>query len=264
VIEALFEPDGGGWVPTGHARGPWNPEHLHGGPVAALLAREAEATTTAGAGPFRVTRLTVELLRPVLLAHLEVTGALVRPGGRVQLVEVEATQDGQPVARARALRIRTKAVSLPGEALAKVPSPPPPGPERGLRASAPRSGGLGFHTTGADLRFVEGSFTEPGPSMVWIRLAVPVVVGEVPSPLQRVVGAADFGNGVGSPLPFDGYLFINPDLSVHLLRQAAGEWVGLEARVHVDGEGIGLAQSRLWDARGVLGRSLQSLLVDRQ
>ncbi len=263
MVDALFQRDGTGWFPTPHARGPWNPEHLHGGPVAALLAREVETTTTAGAGPFRVARLTVELLRPVLLAHLDVKAALARPGGRVQLVEAEATQGGRVVARARALRIRTKPVPLPEEVASKGPAPPP-GPERGRRASAPRSGGPGFHTTGAELRFVEGSFTEPGPSMVWIRLAFPVVAGEDPTPLQRVAGAADFGNGVGSPLPFDGYVFINPDLSIHLLREPAGEWVGLEAGMQVDGEGIGLAQSRLWDGRGALGRSLQSLLVDRQ
>jgi len=39
--------------------------------------------------------------------------------------------------------------------------------------------------------------------------------------------------------------------------------VCLEAVTRVEPHGIGLAESRLWDERGVIGRSLQSLLVDR-
>jgi hypothetical protein len=42
-----------------------------------------------------------------------------------------------------------------------------------------------------------------------------------------------------------------------------GEWVCLEATTAVEAQGVGLAESRLWDERGVLGRSLQSLLLDR-
>ena len=49
------------WLPTDLARGPWDPGALHGGPVAALLARAAEPLLE----PLQPVRLTVELLRPV-------------------------------------------------------------------------------------------------------------------------------------------------------------------------------------------------------
>ena len=41
-VPALFVPDGDDLVPTDLARGPWSPESLHGGPVAALVTRATE------------------------------------------------------------------------------------------------------------------------------------------------------------------------------------------------------------------------------
>ncbi|MGH9065260.1 MAG: thioesterase family protein [Acidimicrobiales bacterium] len=273
---ALFHPGPGRdvWLPTEQSRGPWSPAHLHGGPVAALLARAVEAAPTDGGGPFHVARVTVELQRPVRVdAPVSVASALARPGRKVQLVEATLTQGGRVVSQARALRIRTAPVPIlvpipvPGTAEAEVdpaqgPDRRPPGPDEGRRVPSPRGGAAGFHTTGAELRFVEGAFAEPGPATVWVRLAVPVVPGEEPSPLQRAVAAADFGNGVASPLRFDQYLFINPDLTVHLSRPPVGEWVGLQATMRPEADGVGLAQSRLWDRDGVVGRSLQSLFIE--
>jgi hypothetical protein len=119
-----------------------------------------------------------------------------------------------------------------------------------------------FHSAGAEMRFVVGEFDGRGPAVVWVRLAVPVLPGEEPSPLQRVAAAADFGNGVSSELDFAHYLFINPDLSVHLHRPAVGEWVCLDASTTIGIPGVGLAHSALWDVHGPIGRSLQSLLVE--
>ncbi|MGH9068537.1 MAG: thioesterase family protein [Acidimicrobiales bacterium] len=266
---SLFEPAGGGWwKPTEESRGPWSPDALHGGPVAALLARAVEGAGTGsagGAGPFHTARVTVELLRPVGLDPVAATAEVVRPGRKVQLVEASLAQGDRVVARARALRIRSAPVPVPEAALAPLPEAvAPPGPEEGRLVASPRAGAHGFHTTGAELRFVAGAFAEPGPATVWVRLAVPVVPGEEPSALQRAVAAADFGNGVASPLPFDGWSFINPDLTVYLSRPPAGEWIGLEARMRPEAHGVGLAESRLWDARGEVGRSLQALLIERQ
>ena len=46
-------------------------------------------------------------------------------------------------------------------------------------------------------------------------------------------------------------------------RQPVDEWVCLESATSVQPHGIGLTESRLWDRRGPIGRSLQSLLLDR-
>jgi hypothetical protein len=114
------------------------------------------------------------------------------------------------------------------------------------------------------MRYVAGDFDRRGPATVWVRLAVPVVAGEEITPLQRVVAAADMGNGVSSELDFTQYLFINPDLTVYLHRPAIGEWVCLDASTTIGVPGAGVAQSALWDAHGPIGRSLQGLLVERR
>jgi len=51
-------------------------------------------------------------------------------------------------------------------------------------------------------------------------------------------------------------------LSVHLHRPAVGEWVCLDASTTIGIPGVGLAESRLWDVHGPIGRSVQSLLVE--
>lgn len=268
MTASLFVPDGEGFMPTEHARGPWDPNALHGGPVAALLARGVEHAHDGGTD-LDVVRLTVELLRPVPLEPLAVRVEIPRPGRRIQLVEVTLAlaSSGTEVARARALRIRRLPVALPfddpafAEHLEAEPPPPPP------EAGRPERSGwtpelVAFHKDGAEHRFVAGSWDEPGPVTVWIRLLVPVLPGEEPSGVQRAVAAADFGNGVARVLPFETHTFVNPDLTVHLLRPPRGEWIGMQTRTHVGPDGYGLAESALHDVHGRVGRSVQSLLLD--
>ena len=89
----------------------------------------------------------------------------------------------------------------------------------------------------------------------------PLVRGEDPSPLQRLAAAADFGNGISSPLSWDDYVFINPDLTVYIDRPPEGEWIGLEASTRVVDRGVGISESVLYDERGSVGRALQALVV---
>jgi acyl-coenzyme A thioesterase PaaI-like protein len=258
---SLFEPvDDGAWQPTGFARGPWSPDACHGGPVAALLAGALEA---AGGGehPMNPARLTVELLRPVPLTPLHLRTNVSRPGRKVQLVDAElTTTDGSVVATARLLRIRAKHLRAAPVSTRGLAAPAPPA---GLPRSRMVAGDLpAFHSHGVEHRFVAGVFGEPGPATDWIRLTVPVVPGVEPTPLQRVAAAADFGNGISGVTDFATMLFINPDLTIHLHRQPEGEFVCLEAVTWMEDNGLALAESRLWDEHGPIGRSLQSLLVD--
>jgi hypothetical protein len=112
-----------------------------------------------------------------------------------------------------------------------------------------------------EYRFVSGSFLERGPATVWMRPRHPLVEGELPTPLQRVLIAADTGNGASATLDLARHLFINVDLTVHLHRLPEGEWVCLDAITLPEATGVGLAESRLYDERGALGRSLQTLLL---
>jgi hypothetical protein len=212
-----------------------------------------------------VARLTIDILRPVPLTPLSLSTAWSRPGRRVQMVEARLRAGEVEVARASGLRIRRADLPVP----AGVYTPPPPsGPAQGSDGSPPWERCIvtpAFHHDAVEHRFVDGGFGRPGPATDWIRLKVPLVAGEVASPLVRVAAAADFGNGISWELSrLDGWSFINPDLTIYLQRPAIGEWVALEAATSLGPFGVALAESRLWDEQGPIGRAVQSLLLDRE
>lgn len=119
-----------------------------------------------------------------------------------------------------------------------------------------------YHTHATEHRFARGNWVDLGPSFDWVRLVVPVVPGVEISPLVRVAAAADFGNGVSAPLPFDDWLFINPDVTVHLHRMPVGEWVGLDTHCYLESNGVGQSNTELFDEVGRIGHGNQSLLLD--
>jgi hypothetical protein len=95
-----------------------------------------------------------------------------------------------------------------------------------------------------------------------MRLRQPLLPGQTLTPLARLAATADFGNGVSAVLPFDRYLFINADLTIHLHRHPLGEWIGLHARTLLRSGGVGLAESVLHDVHGPVGRAFQTLVVE--
>lgn len=262
MLDALFRPDGDRWMPHDLARGPWSPHALHGGPVAALLARTAERAETPG--PMHPARLTVELLRPVPFEPLVATAAVVRPGRKVQWIEARLHAGTAEVARATLLRIRAADVPWPARTAGGDTALPFPGPAAGTAVRAPwaEDARAAYHSTATEHRVVRGAWGELGPTTDWIRLRHPLVPGEDPSPLQRVAAVADFGNGISSALPYEAYRFINPDLTVTLHRLPATEWVGLDAVTFPERHGVGVAESVLYDERGRIGHAAQTLLLE--
>jgi hypothetical protein len=260
MTTALYRRDGEHFVPSELTRGPWRPDAQHGGPPSALLVR-AIARHEDGERMF-ITRLTVELLRPIPLAPVTVSTTFERPGKRVQLVRASLAVDGVEVARATALRMRRAQLTLP-KLPATAMAPPHHSQGRPRTDDMFRYDDLpSFAYDGVDHRIVAGGFDIPGPATDWMRLRQPLVEGEPTSPLCRAVAAADFGNGLSSALPpSEGYSFINPDLTVYFHREPVGEWICLAAESHLSPIGVGVAESRLWDEAGAFGRSLQSLLV---
>jgi hypothetical protein len=260
VFAAFYEPEGERYAATELTRGPWDPGAQHAGPPAALLGREIERLPDSG--EFQVGRITFEIIRSVPIAAVAVSARVVRPGRRVQLVEAELSVGDEVLMRARAWRIRVAPVQLPPAAMATAQSPP--GPDRGAEAEFfPTGQEHGYHTA-MECRFVSGGFVEPGPATVWLRMRRPLVAGEEPSPLQRVLVAADVGNGVRAGLDYRSFLFINVDLTVHLERMPAGEWVCVDAVTLPQPSGIGTAESVLSDEQGRIGRALQTLLIARR
>jgi hypothetical protein len=261
--DAVFDADGDRFVPTELARGPWDERAMHGGAPAALLARSIERHEPGPAT--QVARLTVELLRPIPLAPLLVEAHTLRPGKKVQLVEASAfDDDGTELVRMTGLRLREVALELRDDDLMRSPPPEPGELVDRFAGEGERRVLLTNFSDAFDLRPVRG-WRERGPATVWFRLRVPLVAGEVPSPLVRVAAAADFGNGISSTLDWnEGWTFINPDLTVYLHRPAIGEWIALDAATWPERSGVAVAEATLSDERGRIGRSVQSLLLDRR
>jgi hypothetical protein len=266
VPAALFTPiDDGLVLPTELARGPWSELALHGGPVAALLAGAGEAAgRQASAVPMQPARLTVELLRPIPVAPMAVQATAVRSGRKVQWIEASCTTaEGVPLAAARMVLVRTEPVAVPMEHQPRPSMPPPPDDGSVPQGSLAPAEYPAFHNEGVEHRFVAGRFDRIGPATDWIRLRLPVLPGEEPTPLQRVAAAADFGNGVSAPARFDELRFLNADLTIHLHRLPAGEWVCLDSIMWLSHDGVAQAESALYDEHGPIGRSLQTLLLER-
>lgn len=256
--ESFFVPDGSEvFVPTDHTIGPWDARSQHGGPPAALLGRAIESG--AGGEGKRVARVTFDLLRPVPLDPLTVSCEVVRPGRRVDLVEASLSAGGTVVMRASAWRIRTATLELP------EPAPEPvTGPDGAVSLEPfgnPATHTDDYYLAAMDIRFVEGAFLAGGPATAWFRARHLLVAGEDNSPLTAVLIAIDSASGISAELDPREWLFINPDLDVHLARYPSDEWVCIDARSHIEPSGIGMAGATIRDRTGVIGRSSQSLLI---
>jgi hypothetical protein len=111
-----------------------------------------------------------------------------------------------------------------------------------------------------DIRVVEGRWGEL-PIGVWGRMRVPLVGDEVPSAIERTMVLADAESGIGPPLDPTAFSFVNPDLTVYFARAPQGEWIGMRVSSFASSDGIGLAESQLFDEKGPFGRAAQSLLL---
>lgn len=256
--DAFFVPDGDHFLSTEHTRGPWSAAHQHAGPPSALMARALERAV-ADEPAFQVVRLTVELMAPVPIAPLAVTTAVLRAGRRVRRLEATLAVEGRPVARATAMALRTEPLAVPPVAL--DPHEPPAPPEAGRPWSFPVFKADVGYGTAVEALVVRGGYLV-NPTAVWIRSRVALVAGEAPSPLQRVMIAADSGNGIAVVLDPTAFTFVNADLTVYLHRPPVDEWVCLHSVTAPEASGVGLTSSRLFDRRGPIGWSLQGLVVE--
>lgn len=241
-------------------RGPWDLGHQHAGPPIALVCRAIEREAHVH-GLTHLSRLTANLLRPVPICELHVEVATDYAGRNAGHFSARLHAQGKEVARFTALMQRENPVPLP----AGLPGHPLPQPPRAPEASPvavfpfARADRIGYGDL-VETHLAAGDFFK-GPCAVWFRLRHPLVAGELPSAYQRVAVAADSGNGISAVLDFSAYLFLNSDLTIHLLRRPHGEWICLEARTHLGADGCGLVESRLYDTQGLIGTAAQSLSV---
>jgi hypothetical protein len=251
--------ENGACASTDLTRGPWHPDHQHGGPPIALVARSIERAAAA-LGLTHIARLTANLLRPVPIAEITVEVETEYAGRNVAHFSARLHAAGKEVARCTAVAQREAALDLPPG----LPGHPLPQAPRSVETSQAMRFPFSTEMIGyQDLiegRIAEGAFFR-GPSAVWFRMRYPLVSGEETSALQRVAVAADSGNGISAILDFGRHSFINPDLTINLLRKAQGEWICIDACTLLGPDGGGLAEARIFDVHGLIGRSTQSLAI---
>jgi hypothetical protein len=171
------------------------------------------------------------------------------------MVEGTISAEGRVAMRARAWQVAPS----PAPSVASAADAPPPRPPEPLVVPPPWS--ASGYLRAIEWRFTGGALTEGGPAAAWTRSRVDLVAGEPLDPLSRLLLVADSGNGISALLDPERWYFINPELTVHLLRLPSGDWVHLDARTAIEHDGPGLARSTLSDERGPLAYGAQSLLV---
>jgi hypothetical protein len=254
--------ESGAWASTDLTRGPWHLDHQHAGPPIALAARSIERAAAA-LELTHIARLTANLLRPVPITELAVEVETEYAGRNVAHFSARLLAGGKEVARLTAVAQREGALDLPPG----LPGHPLPQAPRSVELSPQQRFPFSTKMTGyqdlIESRMAEGVMFR-GPSAVWFRMRYPLVAGEEPSALQRVAVAADSGNGISAVLGFDRYIFVNSDLTINLLRKAESKWICIDARTLLGPNGGGLAEARIFDSLGLIGRSTQSLAIRRR
>jgi hypothetical protein len=258
VTDAFFLPRGDNrYEATPHTSGPWAPNLQHAGPPAALIGREIERTEPRD--DLVLSRITFEILHAVPVGELTVSARVARPGRSVELVEASLEAGGREVVSARAWRVLRAPADTPATPPLEYELPPLPGEEAPMPDQL-QSGYL----RAIEWRPVRGGFLQPGPAAAWTRMRYPLVEGEEPTGLQRVLTVADSGNGISGTLDMRRWWFINPELTVHLDREPEGEWICLDAATSMQPGGAGLAASIMSDERGPVARGTQTLYVGRR
>ena len=259
IPACAYERAGDRYRATELTRGPWSPAHQHAGPPIALVGGAIERAAAAMEYT-HVARLTANLIRPIPIGELAFEVRTEYAGKGVAHFAATLEAEGKEVARFTAVAQREQAIALPAD----VPGHPlPQAPKRvdeSVEARMPIVTDMVGYPELVQTRVATGRPFRT-PSAVWFRLRYPLVAGESPLPLERVAVAADSGNGISAVLDFRKFTFANSDLTINLLRVPRGEWICVDSQSYFCDEGGGLAESRLFDEEGLVGRATQSLAV---
>lgn len=257
MADAYFHTSDGVWFrPTDHSRGPWDPDACHAGPPIGLMVRASENLVPSQ----RLSRITVELTRPIPMSGFRVQAETGRTGRSVSTSVAEIVDDDRVYARAHAIHLRTRDPFDCSTATVDVPdlADAVPGPFPITRTRH----GLPAFPESLEVRYDPAeSQGAGGPTTMWLR-ALPLLADEEPSGFQRLCPLADSGNGISYNDYLDRVLFVNPDLTVALHRRPEGEWFCSRVRSHWQPDGVGMSDAELFDTTGPIGRAVQTLLLD--
>jgi hypothetical protein len=248
---------------TAATQGPWDPNAMHGGPPAALLAELLSRQAAELSPTLRLARLSVDFLGSLPVGDLTPAVTVPRPGKRVALLE--ATLSAGWFINAAEARGESPAALAGDTGSSEVPplgSPPPlPDPQPQRYFSPDATFGYGEAN---EWRFTSGGFDTLGPGGVWGRPRVPLIEGEALNGLQRLLILADAANGISGALDWKRWVFIPPGLTVTILREPVGEWVHLAARTTFGSDGIALCHGHLSDMQGPVALVSQPVLMSRR
>lgn len=246
---------------TGHylasvaTTGPWARHLQHGGPPTALAVSAAERVVAGetGRSDLPAMRIAADFVSAVPVGELTTRARVLRAARSAALAEVELSADGRECLHARVWFVRDDDTSAVAAELAD-PGPPPQhaGGLPGL--SFPYGDSIEWHA-------LAGGVDVPGPGSVWARPTLDLVAGRALSGLQRAALIGDSASGVSSELDWSVWSFVNVDLDVHLARPMHGEWLRMDAATQLGTHGSALARSTLFDVRGQLGCTAQTLVV---
>ena len=261
---ALYVRDGDAFVGTVATKGSWHDNGQAGGAVLALLGHVLEDVPTLT--PMSITRLTVDIVRPVPVGEpLWIDTEVRREGKKIQVVDLSVRTAEAEHGLARALRIREDDLrpleaDMPTSTSEVDPAAALPRPDE-LESVEHHPGVAKFLCIGAELRRtyepVSGYFG------AWIRLRVPVVEAEPVRPASRAAIPMDMVNLIGvNSLRSGKATIINADVSAHVLRVPDGEWIGLSGNTYFDlVTGHGMSTASMSDEHGVFGVASTSQIV---
>ncbi|NNC12732.1 thioesterase family protein [Planctomonas sp. JC2975] len=235
-------------------QGAWNIDEQHVAPALGLIAHVIEQEH-ASRRPDRMllARVSYDILGVLPIEEVEIEVRMLRPGRTIELVEAVLSHDARPAIIARAWWMqRSDTTSVAGSG---IPSLAPRETFEPWSASADWPGG--FVDTVETLR----RQVEPGRASFWLRPRIPLLEGEPISPVARLLGVIDIANGMTVRMPPTQVAFPNLDLTAHLFREPAGQWIGGDTSVSFGPDGAGLTHTVLFDESGPLGASSQSLTV---
>ncbi|MDB5434954.1 MAG: hypothetical protein JWR47_1211 [Phenylobacterium sp.] len=175
--EPFFQIEGTHYVPTAAARGPWNPNSLHGRVIAGLLGAEIERLH--GSAEFMPARLTVDMYRLPDLSPVEVVVRPVREGKRIKVIDAEFISGGVSAGRATCQLL--KRTENPAGNVWKPPSWEVPKPADIEPPTDRRSGMGGMWAT----RRIEGDFGTVGRKRIWMSEVRELVAGRPLTPFVR-------------------------------------------------------------------------------
>jgi len=208
----------------------------------------------------RLTRLTVNLLRPIPWQPLRVESAVIRQGRTVSISRAEFVDtSGKTIVSAEGMHMTTSPdQDFPTQALSMgKPEDAQPGvfPITDTLHNEPA-----FNGTGVSVRYPAGQDHHPGPTTAWLK-TVPLLDTETPSAFQRICPLADCGNAFGRNANPQQVTFMNTDLTLILHRDPQGDWLGTQSTGFWEPNGIGLADALLFDENGSVGRAMQTLVL---